>query len=547
MAMPDKPPEQVSLPGLAAVYRSLHPHQLALYHGVPLDVARRIKAESLAKLPGGTPVWRDVVSMGGFRSGKTFAAAYKLLRHMMREAGGMALVTRKRHEQLQNTFMAEFFKVAGLVTKSANCPACAAAGIACAGHPEWLVSKPRESAGSLEVTVQTYSGKPSKIVFRIEPDGADEDIQNSFKGYELCAFVMEEASELRRITFDTLRGRLSWLGGTMGLVLSNPVYAGHWLAEFRALCDREMLSYRPDLPESEFNVKPEALAVRSATEDNLANLPSNYLEDQKKLYRGREVEYQMFLMGFDGVKIEGRPCFAGAFEREQHVVECEFNPHRPLIRGWDFGYHNPACVFMQVDDQGCLNVLAEYREKEIYIEGFVDAVKAFTTRTFPVLLAGIEDFGDHAGTQETDKQGTSIQRAFMHGNVMIKSRPNPKIENGLNQMRKLMRTRNGPRCRFQIHPRCTDLIMALAFGYHYQVYNNGQVSFTPKKDNNWDHIVDACRYGVINLFGVDEHDGATSRRKGPIRSRTGNYLSREVRNKDTQPVDADGPYDGRHE
>lgn len=494
--------ERVTLTGLADVYRSLHAHQLALYHAVQIDVAERIHARALTEVPAGTPTWRDVMSIGAFRSGKTFASAYKLLRHMMREEGGMAMVVRKRHEQLKNTYLAEFMKVADLVT---------------GGHSRWLVSEPREDAGSIEVMVQTYGGKPSKVIFRIEPDGTDEDVENSFKGYELCAFVMEEASQLRRITFDTLRSRLSWHGGTMGLVLSNPVYQGHWLAEFRARCEADALLWRPDRPDDEHNFKPEALVIRSETRDNLANLPTNYLDDLKKAYRDRPIEYEMYLLGFDGVKVEGRPCFAGQFSRADHVVECAYNPQRPLVRGWDFGYHNPACVFMQVDDQGCLNVLAEYREKEVYIEQFVEAVKNFTVRTFPEATLpggpGIEDYGDHAGTQETDKQGTTIQRAFVCG-IQISTKPNARVENGLNQIRKLMRVKLahplGARFRFQIHPRCQELISAVAYGYHYQVYNNGQVAFTPKKDNKWDHIVDALRYGVVHLFGVDDTEGNSS-------------------------------------
>ena len=143
---------------------------------------------------------------------------------------------------------------------------------------------------------------------------------------------------------------------------------------------------------------------------------------------------------------------------------------------------------------------------------------------------GIEDYGDHAGTQETDKQGTSIQRAFAAG-VQIRTKPNDRVENGLNQIRKLMKVKAGPRFRFQIHPRCQELVSALAYGYHYQVYNNGQVAFKPKKDNKWDHIVDAFRYGVIHLFGVDDNEGSgTDRsRKQPRAKIRDNYMERSDR------------------
>jgi len=519
------------LTGLDDWYRRLKPHQLALYHGIPLEFAEKLHASGAREIPVWWPVYQNIFSIGGKGSGKTFAGAYTIARLAMNTPGGQGMVVRKRHEQLRNTFLAEFYNVLDLISDN---------------NKDALVIKEGEKDGAVEVTLRTIDPqKTCKLIFRIEPEGDDRTVADSFKSYNLNFFLIEEASQLRAITFQELNDRLRDPKNPVrrGFVLSNPTTKSHWLSQMASKFEQQALAYNPRMSDDPtHNVRPEALVIRSKMTDLSDVLPADYIESVKRQYANDPVKYDMFINGLDGIDVEGKPVFSGHFVRDRHVDRSlRFNPERPLIRGWDFGYQNPACVFLQTDDQGGCNVLAEFRANEVYIEEFVDAVKAFTVRHMPLAGQGsrqIFDYGDHAGTQQTDKEHTTIQRAQMRG-VHIVTRPNTQIERGLDVIRKLMaESRKVPslqvdhtsgmileRPRFRIHPRCEELIDAIAYGYHYQLYKSGQLGNLPKKDNKYDHIVDALRYAVINTFGLA--DDAVSGNVKPVKAKRGKTMYKE--------------------
>lgn len=537
------PPRKLQVNGLQTFYDNMYVHQLATHHGVPLEFAEQIKSQKLKAIPEWWPVYQNILSIGGKGSGKTKGAAYTIATLAINTPGGLGVVVRKRHEQLRNTFLADFYDVLNEITW---CPApvLCKGGPEPHGHKEALIVHEGEKDGAVEVLVRTTGATPCKIIFRIEPEGDDRTVADSFKSYNLNFALIEEASQLREVTYKELTDRLRRVGSPVRrmFILSNPTTKSHWLAKFAARCEQQAMVYNPRLPEGPGNMQPEALVVRSKMTDNV-NLPKDYIENVKRKYANSPVEYDMFVNGLDGIDVEGRPVFTGHFVRDRHVSrDIRFNPERPLIRGWDFGYQNPRTIFAQTDDMGSFNVIAEISHlQDVYIEEYVDAVKAYTVQHFP--LAGtagrvIQDFGDYAGTQQTDKEHTTIQRAQMRG-VLIMTRPNTKIESGLDVIRKLMaESRKVPtmdltgygaefreRPRFRIHPRCEELIDAIAYGYHYPQYKNGQVGTAPKKDNRYDHIVDALRYAVINTFGLADDESATAYKK--VYAKSGPKLYRD--------------------
>lgn len=535
------------LAGTDEFYTSMVPHQLAGWHGIPLPLAVELAEgrKRFQPMPAWWPVFQFVFQIGGKGSGKTLGGAGTIARLAMNTPGGLGVIVRKRHEQLRNTFLADFYSVLDKFTecRSADCPKTPEGRHS---HRDTIVLKEGEKDGAVEVFIRTVDpARPCKIIFRIEPEGDDRTIADSFKSYNLDFFLIEEASQLNQITFTELSDRLRRNQDVTapvyrGFVLSNPTTKSHWLAQLASRYEQQMLSYNPRMPDDPIhNIRPEAVVIRSKMTDN-PYLPVDYVEQTKRRYAQDPVKFDMFINGMDGIDIEGRPVFSGHFVRDRHVSpHLKFNPMRPLIRGWDFGYHNPAAVFAQETEQGGLNVLAEFRLKNVYIEEFVDAVKSYTVNHFPHATQFI-DFGDYAGTQQTDKEHTTIQRASMRG-ITILTRPNTKIESGLDVLRKLMsESYKVPsnlftgvpgdvveRPRFKIHPRCEELIDAIAYGYHYQVYKNGQESTTPKKDNKYDHIVDALRYLAINTFGLAD-DASSNTSRGPVKAKSGRKLYREL-------------------
>jgi PBSX family phage terminase large subunit len=541
-------PRVLQLHGLQEFHDSMYDHQLATHYAVPLEFAREIRVTRVSVIPAWWPVFQNVLSIGGKGSGKTKGAAYTIASLAMSLPGGLGVVVRKRHEQLRNTFLADFYDVLNEISRCTD-PTCSrreevlgTGKYRCAGHKDALIVHEGEKDGAVEVLIKTSGSLPCKIIFRIEPEGDDRTVADSFKSYNLNFALIEEASQLNFVTFDELRSRLRRSNSPVRrmFVLSNPTTESHWLAQYAAKCEQQALQYNPRLSEGPDNMMPEALVIRSKMTDNW-RLPKDYVENEKRKYANDPVKYDMFINGLDGIDVDGQPVFSGHFDREHHVsTDVRFNTERPLIRGWDFGYQNPACVFMQTDDQGMCNVLAEYRAEKVYIEEFVDGVKAFTARHMPAAGTNgrqIHDFGDYAGTQQTDKEHTTIQRAQMRG-VNILTRPNTKIESGLDVIRKLMaESRKLPsysisaekaelsRRRFRVHPRCKELVDALAYGYHYPKYKNGQVGTAPKKDDRYDHIVDALRYATINTFGLA--DDATSTQYKKVHAKSGKPLYRD--------------------
>lgn len=785
----------LTLTGIKDFWNTMVPHQRAGALAIERRYAEQYASTHIVAVPSWVPVFQNVIEIGGKGSGKTLGAAYTAAHHALHTPDGMGVIVRKRHEQLRNTFLADFLWMLDRFTRCAEYPE---------GNRELLVIKEGEKDGAIEVTIRTVVPPftPYKMIFRIEPEGDERTVADSFKSYNLDFFLLEEASQLLEATYvellDRLRRPQPWRKGPpiyRGYVLSNPTTKSFWLAKLAARYEQQMLAYNPRLPDDPVhNPRPEGIVIRSKMTDN-PYLPVDYVEQAKKRYKDDLVKFDMMINGLDGIDIEGRPVFSGHWDRDQIISSnVRFNAERPLIRGWDFGYHNPAClapnhkvltrdlrwvpvgelvpgdklfafeentpnglggsgnsrrwapgevtstqraikdclrvtlsdgtsficskdhrflgrkrdttgsrswkttwllateleigskipkyfkpweqsktfdggwvsgfydgegcfyaaetnrqfriqvtqvrnglldktttilksdgfetftthntemrpnqqdtdelnllggwseilrflgvyrpqrllnnydkalrsveqhmqkdseetvvsikdvgsqevvvletsthtyiadgfahhncVFAQETDQGGLNVLAEFRLQNVFIEEFVDAVKKYTVEHFPAAGTNgriIRDFGDYAGTQQTDKEHTTIQRAQMRG-VNILTRPNSKIESGLDVIRKLMSESYKipsqdhlssvneviSRRRLRIHPRCEELIDALAYGYHYQVYKNGQESTTPKKDNKYDHIVDALRYLVINTFGLADDASSTSARK----------------------------------
>lgn len=118
-------------------------------------------------------------------------------------------------------------------------------------------------------------------------------------------------------------------------------------------------------------------------------------------------------MEIDFGSYSGLPVYP-EFDKNRSVTQVKYNPHLPLWRGWDFGYRNPAVVFLQLWPDNTLVLLHELfptLDKEalpgISTENMVRLVIAETDRLFPNandpgLTAGVYDFCDPAGNQKKE-------------------------------------------------------------------------------------------------------------------------------------------------
>lgn len=496
--------QRVVLSGAAEIYRSFGDNhtQIAAFHGIPADKAKIIQPyvkegneEAIQTALAQNPDWLYLWEMlyGGVRSGKTFAIAFRVWMTALMFPGVKILVIRKRKEQLRNTFLDEFEKVGNLMT---------------GGHVEWIGRLCPERDGALEYEVFSDSRFPSKVIFAIEPDlGTDSEIEKRWLGYTVFAVVTEESAQLRKVSIDMPRIRVSQerdaYGNSIGnyrwmATILNPVNEGqHFLDKLRAECE---LAYAE-------GKRPRCLVIRSRPRDNAHHLPQNYEAEIRESLADDPIKLQMMLDGNPGLQIDGKPVYGRQWNPNIHIdKEIRFNPYKPLLVGMDFGYHHPAAIFAQESLQGGINVLSEIIGTDMTAEQFGRQILTKIATEMPATRATF--YGDPAGAQKTDK-GDSTIAILMRMGIRTNFRPT-SIDAGILHVRGMLTHMVGGRPELVFHPACAETILAFERGYHYKKFADGTFGDKPYKDGRFDHPADAIRYLLVNvrnsMFQAEESD-----------------------------------------
>jgi len=198
---------------------------------------------------------------------------------------------------------------------------------------------------------------------------------------------------------------------------------------------------------------------------------------------------------------EGEPFYA-TFNRRVHVQRCVYDPTRPLLRGWDFGRAHPAVVIGQLDDKAKLRILFSQIYTNLTIFQLAPIVLAETAMRFPD--AKVRDYGDPAGSQETDK-GATTMILLQHFKITLNYRFS-WIEEGTKMIDQKLRVQEDGLPGLLIDPENNDeLIEGFESGYLLDTGasgkdKEGRLKNSPKKDGWFDHVLDALRYMVVNLF-----------------------------------------------
>jgi len=390
---------------------------------------------------------RHCLLVGGLGSGKTTAMVEELKALALENPGFTYLIGRKTLPALRDTTMKTFFSrmESGLIRRF-------------------------NKANNI---VTLING--SEFIFRPLDD------MEKMKSLEIGGFGVDEANEITLDMYSTLKSRVRQkVGGkepTMyrDILSMNPGEEDHWI------------------PQLFLHVKPrDHQMFTSTTLDNLKNLPEGYIEELKANYTP-DMQQRM-IYGLFGKVHKGRPVFP-QFARGNYVSPIEFDPKVTLIRSWDFGFNHPAVVFMQVINKQ-VRVLAELQGKEIYLEDFVDdEVLPFQESLFGSLKVPPRDFCDPRGSDQTDKGKSSVQ--ILNDKRIYPVFRRTWIEEGIKAIKECMDTKdiNSGFPNFLIHPRCKIAIEGYRGGY---ARLDGEE--TPNKDNYYDHIQDAIRYGVIHAL-----------------------------------------------
>lgn len=382
--------------------------------------------------------------VGGLGSGKSTAMVEELYALGVENPGFTYLIGRKTLPSLRDTTMKTFF----------------------ARAPSGFIKENNKT----NLVVTAFNN--TEFIFRPLDD------LEKLKSLEIGGFGIDEANEIDRPMFDTLKSRVRQkVNGkepTMyrGILALNPGEEDHWI------------------PELFLHVKPEGHKMfTSTTFDNAKNLPEGYIDELKNTYSPDML--QRMLYGLFGKIHKGRPVFP-QFGRGNHIRVAEYMQDTTLIRGWDFGYNHPAVVWMQMKNKQ-IRILAELLGKEIYLKDFIqDQVLPFQFSLFGELKVPPKDFCDPRGSDETDKGKTSIQ--ILNDHRIFPAYRRTWIEEGVKVIKECMdtKTEDGD-TNFLIHPRCKNLIEGYNGGY---ARIDGQE--IPNKDDYYDHLQDATRYAIIH-------------------------------------------------
>ena len=336
----------------------------------------------------------------------------------------------------------------------------------------------RDKTPPMKWYIQAFDGSVSQLDFI--------GLKEYPGSYEWHRVAVDEADEVDSRTIHGLRSRLraptpEGVNPNYGLDLAfNPPDETHWLYEACTGLTHE----GKKSPDGKW------LELFEPTEgENDENLPPNYYVEN---FRGMPEDMLARLKhGKWGASFQGDPVYP-QFSTRLHVVDnIPFDPDFPIFRFWDFGYRRPACIFVQMDDEYRLRVLAEILGENEEAKPFIEKVKAFTNRNFPNAI-GYLDFGDPAAKQKKDT-GSTLSILLDGGIDLIFQFSS--IEEGTRKTRFLLERIIEGEPALTISRKNAPLTMRMFQG-GYRLGPNGRAL----KDGFYDHLADAFRYGVDNIY-----------------------------------------------
>ena len=388
--------------------------------------------------------------IGAWRAGKSLAGCQEAFKQSYLYPNNCGIIFRKDFTDLRDTTMKTFFEVV---------------------PPEFI-----KDYNKSEHHVTLLNG--SEIYFKYLKDGI------KLGSLDLGWAFIDEAEEVTEEIFTFLKGRLSRknVGRNCMWMCSNPPNTDHWL--YKNFND---------------NLDNDHAVFYASTYENKDNLPSDYIASLEKLPESWRKKY---LQGQWGFTPDGTPFYQGFIE-SMHKKSLKYIPSRPIIRSWDYGYHHPACLFMQHDVKGRLLILKETMGSDVTIERFGYFIKTMSREWYPDCSEWV-DYGDPAGIQKTDKnEKTSVEILASLG-IFVSSKISTYRERKEIIERKFSTLIEGLPSLL-IDESCKILIDAMLGGYHYPVRRQGQaynpnIFELPMKDGFYEHLANCLEYAIVNLY-----------------------------------------------
>lgn len=197
----------------------------------------------------------------------------------------------------------------------------------------------------------------------------------------------------------------------------------------------------------------------------------------------------------------GRPVYEDWNALQVQKCFDRYNPHKPLIRGFDRGFDDPAILFAQIDDDDQLKILHSEKGDRVARKVWLSHCKAITLSLFPDHQAGYLDYGA-ADFDKPESDGESWRTLMQRYGINLLNKKKDDIDRRLNAVRDKMKLRSDGKFGIIVDPvHCKDLINGLAGGYCYPDKPDFQGHLKPLK-NKFSHEANCVEHICDNHFDV---------------------------------------------
>ena len=346
---------------------------------------------------------------------------------------------------------------------------------------------------------------------------------SKMRGMGVSGIYNDQTEELPEDFSLELRLRLRQPGFPHQLIFSpNPPNVTHWLAQ--------QFPTNNSIP----NRKYYAISIH----DNAHNLPKELLEAALLAYPESHAKHRSVILGRRGMNVAGDPVYKGAFVREIHEAQAEFDAGLPLEIALDFGKHHPCVIFRQSSPLGQVRYLGGILGQQLYLDDFLAIAKRYLAEWFGGAME-IKWCCDPAGASDTSHGTAGALKTLKEHGIQPRYKGDSNspamrlamIERMASTMRKRAADRteafvvsNSERW-LVISERSTAVDRFLADGFeagyvwdeHMVSVGNKQVR-KAKKDGWYEHGMNCCEYLEHN-FSVNVQK-APEKPVAPYRPRT---------------------------
>lgn len=222
----------------------------------------------------------------------------------------------------------------------------------------------------------------------------------------------------------------------------------------------------------------------------------------------------------------GKPVYPDFSIRQAKGLK--WNSDWVIYRGWDRGFHHPACHWSCVDNFDRWLWLFERMETDVWWGDFVELCIQITCARFPNAMI-IDFFPPDTKIQSdaTEKDDERSPLAIAQARGLAPIVPILGVLDGINLIRHKMQLRADGEYGLLVDPAGCPICMEALQGGYCRKENESKADL-PVKDGYYDHLMDAARYTASGIFPLSDQKMDTLGQKPVFLEQEPNYRRNPV-------------------